>query len=88
MWIVQQIQPRWPPLDPVQQQVLDSIERDRPYPRSIIDGLRYFRERERFRQPKNLYELRYEFGLVPPPERGVFPGYWPFRRAQTDVRQP
>src|ERR1035438_5845338 len=57
MWIVLQIQPRWPPLDPAQQKVLDGIERDRSYPQSIIDGLRYLRERERFRQPKNLYEL-------------------------------
>src|ERR1019366_10556445 len=57
MWIVLQIQPRWPPLDPAQQKVLDGIERDRSYPQSIIDGLRYLPERERFRQPKDLYEL-------------------------------
>src|ERR1035438_656878 len=57
MWIVLQIQPRWPPLDPAQQKVLDGIERDRSYPQSIIDGLRYLRERELFRQPKDLYEL-------------------------------
>ena len=57
MGIVLQIQPCRPPLDPAQQQVLDGIERDRPHPQSIIDGLRDFRERERFHQPKDLYEL-------------------------------
>lgn len=52
MRIVFQIQPRWPPLNAAQQQVLDGIERDRAEPQSIVDARGDVQQDEDLQQPQ------------------------------------
>jgi hypothetical protein len=86
-----QIEPRWPPLDPAQHQMLDRIEADRAARQGGANGGSDILEAERFQQTQNLHELPLaslaQAGLEQPAQHAEPVGQLPARQRRRLVER-